>query len=53
MRESLFSGGGGGGGFRTRPDLSLGVAEIEPRSSEDLMVELVVGGLQAFSLSRC
>lgn len=26
------------------------MGEIEPRSSEDLMIELVVGGLQGFSL---
>ena len=52
-KESLFSGvgvGGGGAGNKTGPER---VGEIEPRSSEDLMIELVVGGLQAFSLSCC
>lgn len=50
-RKSLLGGGvGGGGRNKTGPER---VGEIEPRSSEDLMIELVVGGLQGFSLSCC
>lgn len=51
-KESLFSGVGWeeGGRNKTGPER---VGEIEPRSSEDLMIELVVGGLQGLSLSCC